>query len=121
MGIATILASRRIVLLASGSNKAIAIKNAIEGPVSPACPASALQLHPAATAIIDTTAAALLSPATVCWATHGSSHGTQPEHQAAGDGLPPDENANRRLPVPGVLLVDERAYRGESPGPEYRA
>ncbi|WP_375688269.1 glucosamine-6-phosphate deaminase [Pseudooceanicola sp. LIPI14-2-Ac024] len=58
MGIATILESRSCVLLATGPGKAAAVAAAIEGPVSAACPASALQLHPSATMILDPEAAA---------------------------------------------------------------
>ncbi|WP_158970183.1 glucosamine-6-phosphate deaminase [Chachezhania sediminis] len=58
MGIATILESRACVLLATGPGKAAAIAAAIEGPLSAACPASALQLHPNATMVLDPAAAA---------------------------------------------------------------
>lgn len=57
VGIATILESRRILLLATGEGKAAAIKSAVEGPVSSFVPASALQLHPDVTVIIDEAAA----------------------------------------------------------------
>lgn len=57
MGIATVLESRACVLLATGAHKAAAVAAAIEGPLSAACPASALQLHPAATMILDPGAA----------------------------------------------------------------
>jgi glucosamine-6-phosphate deaminase len=53
MGIGTILESRRLLLLATGAGKAPAIAAAIEGPVTSMVPASALQLHPAATIIVD--------------------------------------------------------------------
>jgi glucosamine-6-phosphate deaminase len=61
MGIATILASRRTLLLATGEQKAGALQQAIEGPVSAICPASALQLHEHATFIIDEAAASHLA------------------------------------------------------------
>ena len=60
MGIRTILDSREIVLLASGAHKAAAVAATIEGPVSAFCPASALQLHPNVTAIVDRAAASQL-------------------------------------------------------------
>jgi len=60
MGIATILEARSCVLLATGAAKAKAVAAMIEGPVSAACPASALQLHPQATIILDRDAAAEL-------------------------------------------------------------
>jgi len=57
MGIGTILESRRILLLASGANKADAVKRTLQGPASSTCPASALQLHPRVIAIVDEAAA----------------------------------------------------------------
>ena len=53
MGIATILEARKIVLLAAGSRKARAVAQAVEGPVTAAVTASALQLHPDVTLIVD--------------------------------------------------------------------
>ena len=61
MGIGTVFKARRVVLLANGANKADAIKNALEGPVSSMCPASALQLHRWATCVIDEAAASKLT------------------------------------------------------------
>jgi glucosamine-6-phosphate deaminase len=58
MGIATIMAARSILLLATGENKADAVSKMIEGPVSAMCPASILQMHERATILLDETAAA---------------------------------------------------------------
>jgi glucosamine-6-phosphate deaminase len=60
MGIGTILESKRILLLASGSPKATAIAKAIEGPLTASVTASALQLHSDVTFIIDREAGAEL-------------------------------------------------------------
>jgi len=60
MGIKTIMLARRVVLLASGREKAEAVRKAVCGSVSPAAPASILQLHPDATIIADRAAAAEL-------------------------------------------------------------
>jgi glucosamine-6-phosphate deaminase len=60
MGIGTILASRRVLMLATGAAKAGAVANAIEGPLTASVTASALQLHADATAIVDDEAAAQL-------------------------------------------------------------
>ena len=57
MGIGTILDSRRVLLLASGRSKAAAIAKAIEGPITSSVSASALQMHPDVTFIIDEEAA----------------------------------------------------------------
>ncbi|MFL4473515.1 glucosamine-6-phosphate deaminase [Paeniglutamicibacter sp. MACA_103] len=57
-GLGTILESRRMVLVATGSHKAAAIAAALEGPLSAACPGSVLQLHPDAVVVLDEAAAA---------------------------------------------------------------
>src|SRR5215469_3741475 len=57
MGIGTILESRHCVLLAFGKNKARAIAEAVEGPITSMNPASALQLHPKVTVFLDEDAA----------------------------------------------------------------
>ena len=61
MGIATILESRRCLLLATGAGKASAVRSAIEGPVTTQVTASALQLHRDAIAVLDEEAAAWLT------------------------------------------------------------
>jgi glucosamine-6-phosphate deaminase len=60
MGIGTILEAKRILLLASGASKAAAVAQAIEGPVTASVTASALQLHPDVTFIVDQAAGSLL-------------------------------------------------------------
>jgi glucosamine-6-phosphate deaminase len=61
MGIGSILEARKILLLATGASKAAAVAKSIEGPVTSAVPASALQLHPEVTFVIDDPAAAQLT------------------------------------------------------------
>ncbi len=61
MGIGTILKAKKVVLLANGKGKADAVKDALEGPVTSMCPASALQLHRYATYVIDEDAASKLT------------------------------------------------------------
>ena len=60
MGIGTILRAEEVVLLAYGAGKADAVAAMVEGPLSAACPGSALQLHRHATVVIDEAAAANL-------------------------------------------------------------
>lgn len=60
MGVGTILEARRLVLVASGTAKAHAIAQAVEGPVTSMVTASALQLHQDATVIVDEEAASEL-------------------------------------------------------------
>ena len=72
MGIATILSTRHAILLATGSVKSDAVAGMIEGPLSAICPASALQLHPKATIVLDQEAARGL-------ALHDYYHAVHPE------------------------------------------
>jgi glucosamine-6-phosphate deaminase len=60
MGMATILHSTRIVLLATGATKARCVQRVIEGPVTPRLPGSFLQLHRCAEIWLDRPAAAAL-------------------------------------------------------------
>jgi glucosamine-6-phosphate deaminase len=60
-GISTIMAARRIVLIANGKEKADAIAKAIQGPVDDRVPASILQTHPNVTFAIDRAAASALT------------------------------------------------------------
>ncbi len=60
MGIKTILGAKKIVLLATGADKAAAIKAALTPPPRLDCPASWLQNHPDCTFLIDQEAAAKL-------------------------------------------------------------
>ncbi|WP_130797847.1 glucosamine-6-phosphate deaminase [Streptomyces otsuchiensis] len=62
-GIGTILDARHVVLLATGAGKAEAVALAVEGPLAASVPASALQLHPHATVVVDEAAAAGLARA----------------------------------------------------------
>ena len=57
MGIRTILDARALLILAPGAAKAPAVAAALEGPLSASCPASAIQLHPHATVVLDPAAA----------------------------------------------------------------
>jgi glucosamine-6-phosphate deaminase len=60
MGVGTILESRRCLLLAFGSHKAIAVRDTIEGPITAQVTASALQLHREVICVLDESAARLL-------------------------------------------------------------
>lgn len=59
-GIGTILEAQHLILLATGEGKAEAVAQTVEGPVTALVPASALQLHPHATLVIDEPAATKL-------------------------------------------------------------
>jgi len=60
MGIATIMKAKKHVLLANGVNKAQAIYDMINGPISDEVPASILQKHPDVVVILDKEAAGKL-------------------------------------------------------------
>lgn len=59
-GIGTIMKAKNILLIATGANKAQAVKDMINGPVDETCPASILQKHDNVTIIVDEAAASLL-------------------------------------------------------------
>ncbi len=56
-GVGTITEARHLLLLAWGATKARAVAAAVEGPVTAMVPASALQLHPHVTVVVDDAAA----------------------------------------------------------------
>lgn len=60
MGIGSIMKAKKIVFVATGENKAKAVKAMIEGEVTPGCPASILQNHSDVTVFLDEAAAKLL-------------------------------------------------------------
>ncbi len=62
MGIGSIFESKKIMLLATGENKAKAIYDTIYGKVTPEVPASILQFHDDIIVILDKKAASLLNP-----------------------------------------------------------
>jgi glucosamine-6-phosphate deaminase len=57
MGLGTIAEARTLLMLAFGKEKAKAIAQAVEGPLTAAIPASSIQLHPNAVVIVDPAAA----------------------------------------------------------------
>jgi glucosamine-6-phosphate deaminase len=63
MGVGTILDARRCLLLATGSEKAQIIAKAVEGPITAMISATALQLHPRCTVVVDEAAASKLQGA----------------------------------------------------------
>ncbi len=60
MGVGTILESRALLMLACGSAKADVVASAIEGPVTAAVSASAIQFHNACIVVLDAEASASL-------------------------------------------------------------
>lgn len=64
MGIKTIMEAKKIVLVANGKAKADIIYETCFGPITPNVPASALQLHPDVTIIVDEEAYATVAAKT---------------------------------------------------------
>jgi len=60
MGVGTILEAKKIIMLVTGKEKAEILLKAVEGPITSMISATALQLHPACTVIVDEDAATLL-------------------------------------------------------------
>jgi glucosamine-6-phosphate deaminase len=60
MGIGTIMRARKIILVATGYDKATAVKQMLAKSINPLCPASILQIHSDATILIDQAAASML-------------------------------------------------------------
>lgn len=60
MGIGSIMQAKRILIIAIGEKKAKAIKQLIDGNVTPECPASVLQFHTDVTLMLDKGAASLI-------------------------------------------------------------
>ena len=60
MGMSTILRARAVLLIATGADKAAIVARALNGPITTRVPASLLQVHPRATAILDRAAAGAL-------------------------------------------------------------
>lgn len=65
MGVGAILGAKKILLAASGTEKADAVYNCVRGPITPRCPASILQLHPNVVIVVDEAAGSRLKAAGV--------------------------------------------------------
>lgn len=61
MSVRQILRSREIVAVVPDERKALAVKNSLEGEISPSIPASILRTHPNASIYLDKDSASLLS------------------------------------------------------------
>jgi glucosamine-6-phosphate deaminase len=61
MGVGTILEADHVLMLATGESKASAVRDFVEGPITSMVPASALQLHPKVTVLLDASAASQLT------------------------------------------------------------
>ncbi|XZE45520.1 glucosamine-6-phosphate deaminase [Pirellulaceae bacterium SH467] len=61
MTVSAILASKAIICSVPDERKAVAVRNALEGPLTPDVPASILRQHPALTLVLDKASASRLS------------------------------------------------------------
>ncbi|MGO1290619.1 MAG: glucosamine-6-phosphate deaminase [Brevibacterium linens] len=59
-GLGTIMEAKHLVLVATGGNKAEAVHQMVEGPISAMWPATVLQMHPHVTVMLDDAAASRL-------------------------------------------------------------
>jgi N-acetylglucosamine-6-phosphate deacetylase/glucosamine-6-phosphate isomerase len=92
MSIQQIMKSRRIVVTVPDRRKAQAVRNALEGIVTPLCPASILRCHEDCSIFLDAPAAAMLSLA----------------FEERGRG----ENDNALIHLPGLVDLQVNGYRG---------
>ena len=60
MGVGTIMRARKCLLIATGADKAEAVRTLVKGKISPNLPASALRMHANAIIVLDAAAASLL-------------------------------------------------------------
>ena len=60
MGIQSVFKAKRVVMLASGKDKADAVRAMLQGNLNTLCPASLLRLHPDVTVICDEDAYSLI-------------------------------------------------------------
>lgn len=65
MGMGAIMGAKKVLLAASGAEKADAILGCVSGPITPRCPASILQLHPNVVIVVDEAAGSKLKAAGV--------------------------------------------------------
>lgn len=63
MGMGAIMGAKKVLLCASGEEKADAIRGAVLGAISPSCPGSILQLHPNVVVVVDEAAFSKLAAA----------------------------------------------------------
>ncbi len=67
VGIATLMSAKKIILMAWGEDKAAAVKDIVEGPVTASCPASFLQKHENISFYTDDNSASLLTRVVAPW------------------------------------------------------
>lgn len=70
LGMATIMSARQVLLLAVGEHKAKVVRDVLEGPITERIPASFLQQHTDAQALVDFGAAAHLTDVDTPWLLH---------------------------------------------------
>jgi glucosamine-6-phosphate deaminase len=112
-GIQTILSANEIMVVATGESKARAVADAIAGPLSPACPASALRMHDRVTWVLDRAAGSELERLTGGVGTHpGTRVVARGSPEPAGPTLvvaPHPDDAS--ISCGGLLAVSSEASR----------
>ena len=67
IGISTMMSAKKIILMAWGEDKASAVKDIVEGPVTTSCPASFLQKHDNISIYTDDNSASMLTRVVAPW------------------------------------------------------
>ena len=67
IGLATIMSAKRIIIMAWGEDKARAVKDVAEGPMTASCPASYLQRHENICIYVDDNASSMLTRVVAPW------------------------------------------------------
>ena len=67
IGIATMMSAKKIILMAWGEDKAQVVKDVVEGPVTPSCPASFLQRHENISIYTDDNSGSMLTRIVAPW------------------------------------------------------
>ena len=67
IGIATMMSATKIILMAWGEDKAQVVKDVVEGPVTPSCPASFLQRHENISIYTDDNSGSMLTRIVAPW------------------------------------------------------
>jgi glucosamine-6-phosphate deaminase len=129
-GLGTLYRARELILLVTGAAKAPALRAMLEGPVSPACPASLLREHPRLTVICDHEAVSLLAPRPQ-WSSDRvlvvlghRDPGVGPEHRISSESRARLRHAlrlARRTPVRAVVLTGFTSTGGLSEAEQMKA
>jgi glucosamine-6-phosphate deaminase len=130
VGLGTLYRVRELIVLATGAEKAPALRAMIEEPVGTDCPASLLRDHPRLTVICDREAASLLTPRPQFTSGHvlvvlgHREPGISPEHRISAESRARLRRAldiARRRPVRAAVLTGYTSTGGLSEAEQMKA